>query len=200
MKKSKVICLIAILILNVCLLSGCKGENGKLEVSNVTSNTLLIKGDGKVQAAFVEGFEKEYYDKEGLNEYIQTQVKKFQEENGEDSLVVDDFEVADKKAKVILTFKDMDAYSKFNSADSKIYTIEEAKKEGVLPDTFVKASDSSTVNKSEIENGNKYKVMITKEVLDIKVEGLIQYYSSAVILNNKTVQTIKDKETVIVFE
>ena len=200
MKKWKIVCLAAVMTVSTCLFSGCSGNEGKLDISKVTSDTVLVKKDGKVQAAFIEDFEKDYYNKDELDTYIQNQVEKFQDEKGKEAVSIDNFDVTDKKAKVILTFEDMDAYSQFNSAEAKVYSITDAEKEGILPETFVKASDSSTVNKSELVKQTQYKVLVTKEIVDIKVEGAIQYYSSAVLLNDKTVQTIKDKQSVVVFE
>lgn len=191
--------LFALLIMCICLLAGCKKAYTTLS-GNVETNTILVKEDGKVQTAIVEDFDKEYYDQDTLKAFIEATVSDFNTLTGENTVKVGSLKINDEVAKVLFTYKDMDTYASFNDVEAKFMTVEEADANNLLPETFYDVKGTEEVSKSKILEKGKYKVIVLNEEYDVVVDGKIKYYSGAVPINSKTVQTTGKETSIIVFK
>lgn len=197
MKKTK---LFALFVLCIFIFAGCNKSNATLSLGEIERNTLFITEDGNVQTAVVEDFDKDYYEEEALKEFIDTTVEEYNQSAGEDAIQINSVRIKDKIAGIVLTYKDVDTYALFNEVDAKFMTVEEAGKQGLLPEVFYNSKGSEKISSSEVmENGN-YKVIILNEKYDVAVNGKIKYYSGALPLNSKTVQTTGEDVSVIVFK
>ncbi len=192
MKKIVVLAIVLIMSLS---LAGCS-EN-KINIDGVKTNTIFIKEDGTIQFATFETFEKDYYKEDDAKEYIKEHVNKFNSAEGENSAVVDSFSVELDTAKLVITFSDMEKFSKFMMEYSDVKeveyfggTIEEAlKKEYALSDTFLEASNGKQVEKSAILKDLKQKIVIIYDNADIVLESKIKYYTEgALLLDKHTIQ------------
>ena len=61
MRKVTLVLLGTLLLL---VMTGCGKNKVSITAEDVTTNTLVIKEDNKVQSSIVEDFDKEYYSKE----------------------------------------------------------------------------------------------------------------------------------------
>lgn len=198
-KKIKRILWIVSLV-SICLISGCKKDSSALSLSKVQTNTLYVRGDGSLEAAHVEQFDKEYYQEAELKKFIEKSIEKYAAGTDKTAVVLSDFEVEDNQAKALLKFAHMKDYSAYNNISAQFISLEEDSSNLILPETFVRAEDSATVDKSTVLSNKKCKLIIVKEELDVQVDGSIKYYSNAMLLNNNTVQTTSEEVSVIVFE
>lgn len=198
MKKRK---LCALFLLLSLFLSGCTNNGESLTLHDLTNHTLLITKDGKLQEGIVENFDKSYYDKKELKEYIEKEIAAYNAVNGKKSVTNVSLSIKSKKAKVILNFKDMNTFAKFNDITASYLKPEEAKMKDNMPDQYVSAKDSSLVDKDTALKGQDYKVLILSDTYNVVVSGKILYYYNAALLNTKSVQTLKDDNySVIVYE
>lgn len=198
MKKPLYFILVA--IMGACCITGCK-KGTSLKLSDVNESTILLLGSGGVQSASVEEFDKSYYDKDELKDFIKEDIAAFNSEDGnKDAVKLEDFNVSDNIAKVLLTYKDIDLYNEYNSSDIQVLTMEEAVEQDIFPDTLKDVIDSSDVAKADVTENSEYMVVVANEVMDIKTEGKIKYYSEAMLLNEQTAQSVEGKETIIVYE
>lgn len=197
MKKIK---LCAILFMCIIVLAGCNKSAASLNANEIKVNTLLIRNDGIVQSAIVEDFDKDYYSKTELSDFIDDQITDYNTTVGEDAVEKDSFEVKDGTAKVVFTYGTMKDYEDFNEVEAYYLTSEEAKTNKLVPDTLTDTKEGKSVSKEEALDNEDYKVIIVTEELDVVIEGKVLYYSNGILLNNTTVQSQKDGYTVIVYK
>jgi hypothetical protein len=197
MKRLK-IC--TVLILLVCLLVGCAGREVFLTAKNVKVNTIVIKKDGRVQSSVVEDFDKDYYSKEELDEFINVEIEKYNEGLDAEAVVLASLDYREDKVLVVFTYASFEDYCAFNDVKSQKLTVAKAEERGLLPDTFSSVKDSETVEKDIVLENEKYNVLTLNEEYDVIVEGAIKYYSNAQLLNSTTVQTKSDSTAVIVYK
>ena len=79
---------IAIFLLATTVLTGCGNPLNKM-----TKNTVYVNKDGKVESLSIETFDKDYYSEEELKTFIDKEIKAQQQERGEESLSLEEFEV-----------------------------------------------------------------------------------------------------------
>jgi hypothetical protein len=180
MKKLK---LFTLFLAFLFVLTGCKNADTSLIAGKIKTNTILIKDNGQVQAAIVDNFDKDYYDKEELKNYIDTEIKVYNDLAGENTVKLNSFKIKYKVVNLILSYKNMEQYAKFNGVDAQLMTVEEAESKGLLPFTFINANNNETVYKKKILEKGKYKVIILNEKYDVKVVGNIKYYSNVNLSN-----------------
>lgn len=157
-------------------------------------DTVYVQKKGKVICAAISDFDKDYYDKDELEHYVEERVLAYQGEHGKDSVEIDDFTVENGVAKLYMKYKDCDSYQDFNEVTLFSGTVPQALAAGFnFNAEFVKVEngevtgsvDSSTVMDSDC------KVVILSEKIDVKVAGEVQYMSS-------DYTTIKAKDTVAI--
>lgn len=197
MKQIKMGCFI---LLSSLLIVGCKKENVSINTKDILVNTILIKQDGQIQSGIVEEFSKDYYSQSELTSFIDKNIAKYNEKAGEASVELNQLEVKDQTASVVFTFADMVKYSEFNEVEAIYLTAEQALNDSIIPEILTDASSGESVSKVEVLKNNKLKVAVVSEALDVIVEGRIKYYSKAIMLNNKTVQSEGDGYAVVIFK
>lgn len=192
-----------LLVFSIFLLVGCKKEEPEgfsLSAGDVQVNTLLIGKDGSVQSSLVEEFDKDYYDKDELKSFIDTEIEKYTKVHGEGSVLVHSLEQKENVVSVVFDYHTMEDYERFNHVEAKYYTMEQAIEADVIPESMMIVDKDGEISKTEVEKKEKYKVIVVNEELDIVVNGTIQYYENAAVLNKTTVQSTGDGTSVIVFK
>lgn len=198
MKKPLYIILVA--IMGACCITGCK-KGASMKLSDLNESTILLLGNGKVQGASVEEFDKSYYDKDELKDFVKNDIDTFNAKDGnEEAVKLEEFNVSDKTAKVLLSYKDIAEYNEYNSSDIQVLTMEEAVEKNVLPDTLLDVLNSSEVSKADVSANADYMVAIANELIDIQTEGKIKYYSNVMLMNEQTAQSMEGKTSIIVYE
>lgn len=191
---------IVVVIMGLCFMTGCK-KGTTLKLSDVTESTILLYGNGSIQGASVEAFDESYYDKNELKDFIKSDIETFNSKDGnEDAVKLNSYDVSNETAKVLLTYRDMDVYDAYNSSDIKSLTMDEAMNQGILPDTLTDAASGEKVSKEDVTKHTEYMIVTVSEVIDVKVEGTVKYYSNAMLLDEQTMQSEADKNAIIVYE
>lgn len=190
-------------VLALCLIfsAGCKNKDKIISVDDVKNNTLLVKNDGTVQAATVETFDKNYYNQDELNTFIMGQIGKYNQANGQDSIVLDSLNVKDGNAVLILNYSNLEHYKAFNEVDAALTTTIDAKNGNLeLPDVYVSASDGAFASPDVALKNDKYKVLVVNEKTDIIVDGTVKYFTNAALLSKSKLQTNSEEKSVIVYK
>lgn len=174
MKKSMSLCLVAVLIL--ITLAGC---GKKL---NVDKNTIYVQKKGNVIGAIVQKFDKDYYDADELQAYVNERVEGYVASHEKDSVKVEEFSVEEGVAKLNVSYAGYEDYAALNEVELFAGTVPQALAAGYdFDDTFLKVEDGTLkgeVDREEIIGASDYKVVILSEKLDVKVDGSIVYASS----------------------
>lgn len=156
------------------------------------SDTVYVQKKGKVVCAAISDFDKEYYDEDELRKYIEERVQAYQDENGKNSVEIDNFTVEDKVATLYMKYKDCDTYQDFNEVTLFSGTVPQALAAGFNFNTeFTEVKDgkaAGNVDNTTVMDSD-CKVVILSEKINVKVDGTVQYMSS-------DYTTIKAKDTV----
>lgn len=201
-------------VLMLSFLSGC-GQTFP------ESSTLYIQKNGKLSEATIEAFDKDYYDKQELEDFIQKQIDKFEEKSEQGLVKKKSYEVEEGIAKLMMTYEDYQAYTDFTGRELFAGTVVQAMANGYMLDTdFVevntdKASSNAGstetlsraaeyVDSSVITENDDYKVVILNQDIDVVVKGKIHYVSAAGVTvtgsDTATVRALNDEVSYIVYQ
>ena len=187
---------ISILLLAAAALMLLAACGDSLDVDN---NTVYVKKNGEIIGASVESFDKDYYDEDELKAYIEERVDAYQADNGDKSVVMDEFSVKNQTAKLNIKYAGYEDYAAFNEVEMFTGTIPQAMAAGYsFNDTFLKVEDgelTDSISRDELTENSKYKVVILSEKVDVKVKGTVLYVSE-----DYTTITAKDTVSIAVPE
>jgi hypothetical protein len=151
--------------------------------------------------ASVEDFDKEYYDLSDLQNFVDQEVASYNGEAGADKITVNDVEIKDKKAYLLLTYSGMDQYCAFNNETAAYFIggVENITLE--LPTTLITAADESLASTQDIIKDSNYRILVLNEPYHIIVEGKVQYYSeNASLIDKNEVEGAAEGMTIVVFK
>lgn len=197
MKKVMFVLLATLLLVGV---TGCGKNKISISAEDVTTNTIVIKKDNTVQSSIVEDFDRDYYNKEELEEFIEKEVTDYNEKNGEDQIKMHSIHIKDKKASVVFNYHDIEDYSEFNEINAKLLTTKQALQEESISSVleFVDAKNGDTVSRETAFSKENATVLVIQEPLDIRIDGTILYYSN-VVKSDKILETSGENIAVVVF-
>lgn len=187
------------LFLGISLLYGCGGSK-ELKLSSVDTDTIYVSEDGSIELANVEEFDKEYYSKSQLEDFIEETIDTYKETKDSGEVNKEDFSVKDDVAKVLLKFDSAQTYADFQRIDFQVVPTEDIEGNLVLSETFVSADDGSSVSKETVLKEKGLKILIINEPLHVQLDGTIKYYSEASITGDNLAETTGEKTAVIVYE
>lgn len=163
---------LAIFLLTASLLTGCGNPINKMK-----ENTVYINKDGEVESLSIESFDKDYYSQEELKQFIDKEVTAQQEERGDGSISLKDFEVKEKEASLKMVYSSAEDYEAFTDTELEQgdYT-KDVLEEG---ETLVDAKTEKEVEElpEEVE-GLKYVKIQDPEDIQVLLDGTILYYSN----------------------
>lgn len=197
--KKPVLCMLLLL----CVLSaaGCRKEEIFITSEDVTTNTMLVKRNGQIQTAIVEDFSKTYYNLTELNEFVSKEVKAYNQKAGSDEVVIEDLELKNGKAVMILSFSGMAHYSAFNNVSAAYFSTDTKNVAIELPEQYVSTKNGSRVNREEAMKNGKNQVLVVYEPYEIIVEGDIKYYSeNASLGEDNRLDSIGEEATVVIYK
>lgn len=197
MRKKKVWS--ACLALCILLCGGCSDSN-KLKLSDLDTDTLYVSSDGTMELVNVEEFKEEYYSKSELKEFIQDTVDTYVEQEDAGTVEMEDFSVKDGIAKVGLSFDSPSTYAAFQGEEFQFLKSEEITDSLVLPEQFSTVEDGKKIEKQEVLKQTGLKYIIVNSALNIQLDGIVKYYSDAMIIGDNEVQTTGEEPAVIIFE
>ncbi len=198
MKKSAFCAMILLLFLG---LTACSGKEKSIDIKDITESTFLARVNGELQVATMEEFDKSYYNLDELRDYIDKEVTSYNKEIGVDKITLDNVDVINGKAIMLLTYAGMEQYAGFNEVTAAYFTGGVKDIPIKLPTTLVNAENEALASTEEIIQDSKYKILILTEPYHIVVEGNVKYYSeNATYLDENEVQSASDGMTIVVYK
>ncbi|NLJ97467.1 MAG: hypothetical protein GX321_09985 [Clostridiales bacterium] len=196
----KKVILITIVMISFFTFTGCKKEEIFINTDDITTNTILIKRDGSIYATIVEDFDKSYYNLTELNEFVAEEVNAYNQKIGSTEVTIEELELKNSKAILLLKYSKMAHYSAFNDVPAAYYSASTENVALELPNQYVNAKRDTVVDKSTAMKNGKNKVLVLYEPYEIIVEGDIKFYSSnATLLENNIVKSNSDNMTVVIY-
>lgn len=191
MKKLRIMVMTLLLM---CLCSGCTNYAEKY-----SKNTLIIKNNGTLIEVAVEDYKDTKIKAEDLTNYIEEQIRTYNDENGKglvkkNKLLTEDM----SKVKLVLKYKNIESYNGFNAYECVLTDYSEVDKE-YLSGSFT-GSDGKKVKKDKFKNVENAKVFVISEPTDIIIDKEILYYNSQVSIKNGVITTTGKSEAVIIYK
>lgn len=182
--------------LSMIFLTGCQGT-GAVDVT-----TLQIKGNGELSITLVESFDKSYYDIAELESSIEAAVSKYNSENGNDCVSLNEVKQKESNAVVKMEYASAKDYQSFNQIPFYVGDVDNAYLAGYQFDGLTSISgDGSTIGMVETQDAG-YTVIAVQEKINIKVPGKVLYTSDTVSAVSAKEVSITDDETIsyIIYE
>lgn len=191
--------LFLILLLFVSGIAGCAKKDFILTVDEVTKNTLFAKVNGQLQVATVENFDKTYYQLGELEQFIAQEIEVYSRKAGEGKITIDEVELRDGKAILLLTYSGMDQYAAFNEVTAAYFNGGITEIPLDIPATLINSKNGSLASTQEIIQNNKFKILVMNEPYEIIVDGNVKYYSENVTLEDDNRVSASEGMSVVVF-
>lgn len=191
--KKKIIFIMV--LLSFLALVGCSKEEIFISTDDINTNTMLVKRDGSIYAAIVEDFNKSYYNLSELNEFVSAEVNEYNNKVGSNEVVIEELELKNGKAILILSYSKMEHYSSFNEMPVAYYSASTQNVALELPDQYVNAKKDTVVDKETAMDNGKNKVLVLYEPYEIIVEGDIKFYSNNATLVEKNKVSSNSEDT-----
>ena len=182
MRKAEKLLLLAA---TAVLLAGCSMKFSAEE------DSVYVNKKGEVLGAIVESFDKDYYDKDELQDMLEQEVVEFNAENGKDSVEVDSFKVSGGSVKIIMNYSNWADYAHFNDVQffaGKVSDIQ-GKNYGTNV-SFVSIDGSETAALDDIDGD--YYVILLEEKLVVQTPGKIVYVSDNVTVEGEKLARVNE--------
>lgn len=189
--------------LAICLAvsAGCKKKDMVITADDVDHNTVLVKNDGSVQAATVETFDKNYYNLDELKGFITRQINKYNQVNGQDSIILDSLILKDGNAVLVLNYTNIEHYDNFNEVKNAFITTADAKKSNTnLPDVYVSAKDGAYASPDTALKNDKYRILVLNEKTDVLVDGTVKFFANGKLTGKSKFETGSGEQSVIIYK
>ena len=197
--KRVLICLI--LITGILFLAGCTKEEIFISADDITGNTFLVKRDGSLFVAIVEEFDKSYYNLNELNEFISKEVNAYNDKIGSQEVSIEELELKNGKAVMILGYTKMAHYSAFNSMPAAYFSVDTENVALELPSKYVDTRKNTLVDKDAAMKNGKNQVLVLYEPYEIIVEGEIRFHSdNATFIEDSKVKSNSEDMTVVIYK
>ncbi len=203
------------------MITGCSGQSAPAFAP--TESSLYITSEGAVTSAIIETYEEDYYTADELKAYVEEVLVAFNGPNGMASAdgkapqpfaSLKECTMADGTAKLLIDFKNADAYLDFmeqypdeeSSIQIKtldVTTVSDGVTKGyIVGDTFTKlGKEQTTVSADEVMKQTKLYVAAIEGAALLQTDGNIQYISDDVtVVGTNMIQTPAGDVSYVVFK
>jgi hypothetical protein len=190
MKRAHLVILLAVCF---CVLTGCSSDAKKYD-----KNTLVVKSNGSLEEIAVEDFTDSSVQAEELEDYIDEQIADYDGDEGK--LVKKSYINTEdmSKVKLVLTYKDMEAFNGFNLLECQLDDYENMEADD-LNCTYTSAEGKS-VKYGDLTGTDKAKVLVLSEATDVVVKGDILYYNKEVTVKDGVATTTGEDNAIIIYK
>ena len=196
----KRILICVIFILSILMLAGCSKKEIFITTDDITGNTMLVKRDGSLFVAITEEFDKSYYNLDELNEFVSKEVNVYNDMVGSKEVTIEELELKNGKAVMILRYSKMAHYSAFNSMPAAYFSASTENVALELPSQYVDARKDAKVDKDTAMKNGKNQILVLYEPYEIIIEGDIRFYSdNATFVEETKARSNSEDMTVVIY-
>lgn len=184
---------VAGLLLAGLFLWGCgkSGADSNKEAEAISATSIEVQKDGTIIETITEDFKESSYDDEGLKNMMLSEVAEFNN-NGQDDISVDKFEVKNDVIVVVIRYPSAKAYTEYNANpyDNKTLffgTVSQAYDAGYSLDIALSSAKNGeeSIGKEEILAMGDRHILISGEPVQVQTYGRILYTGENVSLTGK---------------
>lgn len=184
----------------ILLMAGCSKEEIFITADDIAGDTMLVKRNGSLYVAIVEEFDKSYYNLDELNEFVSKEVNAYNNKVGGQEVTIEELELKNGKAVMILGYTKMEHYSAFNSMPAAYFSSGTENVALELPANYMDTRKNTLVNKDTAMKNGKNQVLVLYEPFEIIIEGDIRFYSdNATLVEESKVKSNSEDMTVVIY-
>lgn len=170
---------------------GKSGADNSKEAEAISATSIEVQKDGTIIETITEDFKESSYDEEGLKNMMLSEVAEFNN-NGQDDISVDKFEVKNNVIVVVIRYPSAKAYTEYNENpyDNKTLffgTVSQAYDAGYSLDIALRSAKNGeeSIGKEEILAMGDRHILISGEPVQVQTYGRILYTGENVNLTGK---------------
>lgn len=182
MRKAEKLLLLAA---SVVLLSGCSMKFSAEE------DSVYVNKKGEVLGAIVESFDKDYYDKDELQDMLEQEVVEYNAENGKDSIEVDSFKVSSGLVKVIMNYSNWADYAHFNDVQFFAGKLSDIQGKNYGTNVSFISRDGAENTTLEAIDGDYYVILLEEKIV-VQTPGKIAYVSDNVTIEGEKLARVNE--------
>ncbi|HHU72300.1 MAG TPA: hypothetical protein GXZ21_09765 [Clostridiales bacterium] len=192
--------LCVILVLGLVMMTSCSKEELILTADAIDADTILAKKNGEIQAATVEGFDKNYYNLNELNEFVTAEIDAYNLSSGGANVTLNELQRKGEDVVMIISYTGMKHYAEFNKVIGAYFNGGKSDIAMDLPDTLINVKNGSGENTSELLQNENLRFLVIDEPSNVLVDGKVQFISDNLDVSNNTIQGVSEGRKVIVFK
>ena len=192
--------LCVILVLGLVMMTSCSKEELILTADAIDADTILAKKNGEIQAATVEGFDKNYYNLNELNEFVTAEIDAYNLSSGGANVTLNELQRKGEDMVMIISYTGMKHYAEFNKVIGAYFNGGKSDIAMDLPDTLINVKNGSGENTSELLQNENLRFLVIDEPSNVLVDGKVQFISDNLDVSNNTIQGVSEGRKVIVFK
>lgn len=179
---AKKIPIAAALMAGVMLLGGCEMLEQKKWTPQEPA-AISIDEDGVITEIIQESLDEPYYDATELQNMITSEVKEYNDKNGEETIVVKELEAAEGKISLKMEYASAADYASFNNTEFYYGSVINAQLSGYLFDASYKKVSNGVVQGSSVSGSEAIKrmdkqVLILRAPMEVHVPGDVLFTST----------------------
>lgn len=206
MKKARMILVTAVA---ASMLSGCS-RFGSASSFSPEQTSVFVTRDGTFSSALVETYEKDYYDGQELQDFIEEAVAVYNAAHQEGDVTLASCTMEEGKAVAVFDYASGEALQNFSSENAdaslqlssvEMMSVSDGLVAGKVSDgTWIQAKDGSGVSLDTVTKKGSLNLVAAEGTAVIQTEGKIQYYSGNVTLQDEFTAAISGGKAYLVFK
>ena len=196
-----------IMLMSIILLTACGETKVAITADKATDNEIIVASKGKMQTSIKESFDKSYYNKDNLEQFIKDDISNFNSQNGT-KVVFNSMKVKKDNVYVVIDYPTINDYIAYDDYQVTSLSSNEAKGNSLVPSKLKVYGKTKSISKENALKNGKFSAIVlsakegsTDENMIntiLTVAGKIKYASNVKMVDSNTVKVTSLKEPAVV--
>lgn len=196
-----------ILLMSIILLTACGETKVAITADKATDNEIIVASKGKMQTSIKESFDKSYYNKDNLEQFIKDDISNFNSQNGT-KVGFNSMKVKKDNVYVVIDYPTINDYNAYDDYQVTSLSSNEAKGNSLVPSKLKVYGKTKSISKENALKNGKFSAIVlsakegstdeNKINTKLTVAGKIKYVSNVKKVDSNTVKVTSLKEPAVV--
>lgn len=196
-----------IMLMSIILLTACGETKVAITADKATDNEIIVASKGKMQTSIKESFDKSYYNKDNLEQFIKDDISNFNSQNGT-KVVFNSMKVKKDNVYVVIDYPTINDYNAYDDYQVTSLSSNEAKGNSLVPSKLKVYGKTKSISKENALKNGKFSAIVlsakegstdeNKINTKLTVAGKIKYASNVKKVDSNTVKVTSLKEPAVV--
>ena len=196
-----------IMLMSIIFLTACGETKVAITADKATDNEIIVASKGKMQTSIKESFDKSYYNKDNLEQFIKDDISNFNSQNGT-KVVFNSMKVKKDNVYVVIDYPTINDYNAYDDYQVTSLSSNEAKGNSLVPSKLKVYGKTKSISKENALKNGKFSAIVlsakegstdeNKINTKLTVAGKIKYASNVKKVDSNTVKVTSLKEPAVV--